>query len=53
LTLGRGVGAELVGDQSPGWAALLVQETLQQAIRASDGKTDSRGSGLGGSVIPF
>jgi hypothetical protein len=32
LTSGRGVGAELVGDHSPGWAALLAQETPQQAL---------------------
>ena len=32
LTLGGRVGAELVGDHSPGWAALLAQETPQQAL---------------------
>ena len=32
LALGSRVGAELVGDQSPRWAALLPQETLQQAF---------------------
>ena len=32
LTLGGRVGAELVGDHPPGWAALLPQQTLQQAL---------------------
>jgi hypothetical protein len=32
LTLGGRVGAELVGDHPPGWAALLPQETPQQAF---------------------
>ena len=33
LTVGGSVGAELVGDHSPGWAALLLQQPLQQALR--------------------
>ena len=32
LTSGGSVGAELVGDHSPGWAALLLQQPLQQAL---------------------
>jgi hypothetical protein len=32
LTLGGRVGAKLVGDHSSGWAALLAQETPQQAL---------------------
>jgi hypothetical protein len=32
LTLGGRVGAELIGDHSPGWAALLAQEPSQQAF---------------------
>src|SRR6478609_8020502 len=32
LTLGSRIGADLVSDHPPGWAALLAQETLQQAL---------------------
>ena len=32
LTPGGRVGAELVGDHPPGWAALLLQQTFQQAL---------------------
>jgi hypothetical protein len=32
LTPGRRIGAELVGDHSSRWAALLLQQTLQQAL---------------------
>ena len=32
LAPGGSIGAELVGDHSPGWAALLPQQTLQQAL---------------------
>src|SRR5688572_17409438 len=32
LTSGGRIGAELIGDQPAGWAALLTQETLQQAL---------------------
>ena len=32
LTPGGSIRAELVGDHPPGWAALLAQETPQQAF---------------------
>ena len=32
LTSGGSIRAELIGDHSPGWAALLAQETPQQAL---------------------
>jgi hypothetical protein len=32
LTVGGSVGAELVGDHSPGWAALLPQQPFQQTL---------------------
>jgi len=32
LALGGRVGTKLVGDHAPGWAALLAQETPQQAL---------------------
>ena len=32
LMLGGSIRAELVGDHPPGWAALLLQQTLQQTL---------------------